>query len=556
MTDDSNQPANNFIRNRIKADLAQQNLSVMTRFPPEPNGYLHIGHAKSICLNFGIAEEFNGHCNLRFDDTNPDKEDDEYVEAIKRDVSWLGYAWQNLEFASNYYEQLYAYAVQLIEGGHAYVCDLNAEQVRAYRGTLTEPGKDSPYRNRSIKENLDLFTRMRQGEFKEGECVLRAKIDMAAGNINMRDPALYRIKHAHHHRTGDRWCIYPMYDYAHCISDAIEGITHSLCTLEFEDHRPLYDWVLATLKTCVRPQQIEFARLSLDYTITSKRKLLQLVEDQHVQAWDDPRMPTISGLRRRGYPAAAIRDFCERIGITKKDAQIDVGVLENCVREALDYDAPRTMCVLHPIKVVIDNYPEGEVEDLDVANHPKRPELGRRSLPFSREIYIERDDFMEQPEKKFFRLAPGKEVRLRFAYCITCTDVIKDSNGDIIELRCTYDPLTKGGKTGDGRKVKGIIHWVSCQHSIAVQVNLYDRLFNTPNPGAEDNFIDSLNPNSLLTLIDSRAEASLGDSTAMQAYQFERSGYFCRDTEDNSAGQPVFNRTVTLRDTWAKINNK
>ena len=556
MTDDSNQPANNFIRNRIKADLAQQNLSVMTRFPPEPNGYLHIGHAKSICLNFGIAEEFNGHCNLRFDDTNPDKEDDEYVEAIKRDVSWLGYAWQNLEFASNYYEQLYAYAVQLIEGGHAYVCDLNAEQVRAYRGTLTEPGKDSPYRNRSIKENLDLFTRMRQGEFKEGECVLRAKIDMATGNINMRDPALYRIKHAHHHRTGDRWCIYPMYDYAHCISDAIEGITHSLCTLEFEDHRPLYDWVLATLKTCVRPQQIEFARLSLDYTITSKRKLLQLVEDQHVQAWDDPRMPTISGLRRRGYPAAAIRDFCERIGITKKDAQIDVGVLENCVREALDYDAPRTMCVLHPIKVVIDNYPEGEVEDLDVANHPKRPELGRRSLPFSREIYIERDDFMEQPEKKFFRLAPGKEVRLRFAYCITCTDVIKDSNGDIIELRCTYDPLTKGGKTGDGRKVKGIIHWVSCQHSIAVQVNLYDRLFNTPNPGAEDNFIDSLNPNSLLTLIDSRAEASLGDSTAMQAYQFERSGYFCRDTEDNSAGQPVFNRTVTLRDTWAKINNK
>ena len=556
MTEDSTLPANNFIRNRIKSDLAQQNVSVITRFPPEPNGYLHIGHAKSICLNFGIAAEFKGHCNLRFDDTNPDKEDDEYVEAIKHDVSWLGYTWQQLEFASNYFEQLYAYAVQLIEGGHAYVCDLNPEQVRAYRGSLTEPGKDSPFRERSVAENLDLFSRMRAGEFKEGERVLRAKIDMAAGNINMRDPALYRIKHAHHHRTADRWCIFPMYDYAHCISDALEGITHSLCTLEFEDHRPLYDWVLDTLKTPAHPQQIEFARLSLDYTITSKRKLLQLVEDQHVQAWDDPRMPTISGLRRRGYPATAIRDFCERIGITKKDAQIDVGVLENCAREALDHAAPRAMCVLNPIKVVIDNYPAGETEELDVANHPKRPELGRRSLPFGREIYIERDDFMEQPEKKFFRLAPGKEVRLRFAYCITCTEVIKDSNGAIIELHCSYDPLTKGGKTGDGRKVKGIIHWVSCQHSMAVQVNLYDRLFNTPNPGAQDNFTDHLNPHSLIRLTDSRAEASLSNSEAMQAYQFERCGYFCRDAEDNAAGQPVFNRTVTLRDTWAKINSK
>ena len=556
MTEDSTLPANNFIRNRIKSDLAQQNVSVITRFPPEPNGYLHIGHAKSICLNFGIAAEFKGHCNLRFDDTNPDKEDDEYVEAIKHDVSWLGYTWQQLEFASNYFEQLYAYAVQLIEGGHAYVCDLNPEQVRAYRGSLTEPGKNSPFRGRSVAENLDLFSRMRAGEFKEGERVLRAKIDMAAGNINMRDPALYRIKHAHHHRTADRWCIYPMYDYAHCISDALEGITHSLCTLEFEDHRPLYDWVLDTLKTPAHPQQIEFARLSLDYTITSKRKLLQLVEDQHVQAWDDPRMPTISGLRRRGYPATAIRDFCERIGITKKDAQIDVGVLENCAREALDHAAPRAMCVLNPIKVVIDNYPAGETEELDVANHPKRPELGRRSLPFGREIYIERDDFMEQAEKKFFRLAPGKEVRLRFAYCITCTEVIKDSNGAIVELHCSYDPLTKGGKTGDGRKVKGIIHWVSCQHSIAVQVNLYDRLFNTPNPGAQDNFTDHLNPHSLIRLTDSRAEASLSNSEAMQAYQFERCGYFCRDAEDNAAGQPVFNRTVTLRDTWAKINSK
>lgn len=553
MTEDTTQPSSNFIRNRIKSDIAQQQMSVMTRFPPEPNGYLHIGHAKSICLNFGIAKEFNGYCNLRFDDTNPDKENDEYVEAIKRDVSWLGYSWQNLQFASDYYEQLYAYAVQLIQAGHAYVCDLDAEQVRQYRGTLTEPGKDSPYRTRSVEENLDLFTRMRAGEFKEGERVLRAKIDMAAGNINLRDPALYRIKFAHHHRTGSDWCIYPMYDYAHCISDALEGITHSLCTLEFEDHRPLYDWVLNTLETSCHPQQIEFARLSLDYTITSKRKLLQLVEDQHVHGWDDPRMPTVSGMRRRGYPAAAIRDFCERIGVTKKDAQIDVSVLENCVREALDHEAPRAMCVLNPIRVVIDNYPEQQTEQLDVSNHPKRPELGRRNLPFSREIYIERDDFMEHPEKKFFRLAPGKEVRLRFAYCITCTDVIKDSQGDIVELRCTYDPLTKGGKTGDGRKVKGIIHWVSCEHSVALQVNLYDRLFNTPNPGAEDNFINSLNPNSLVTLTTGRAEASIADCTPAQALQFERSGYFCRDIEDSPSGLPVFNRTVTLRDTWAKI---
>ena len=556
MSEDNSQPSNNFIRTRIKSDLSDTQTSLKTRFPPEPNGYLHIGHAKSICLNFGVAEEFSGTCNLRFDDTNPDKEDDQYVHAIKEDVEWLGFQWERLEFASNYFEQLYHYAQQLIRDGHAYVCDLNAEQVREYRGTLTEAGKNSPYRERTVEENLALFERMRSGEFKEGECVLRAKIDMASPNINLRDPALYRIKHSDHHRTGNTWCIYPMYDYAHCVSDAIEGITHSLCTLEFEDHRPLYDWILDTLNTPNHPQQIEFARLSLDYTVTSKRKLLQLVEEGHVDAWDDPRMPTISGLRRRGFPPMAIRDFCERIGVTKKDSQIDMGVLENCVREALDHEATRAMCVLDPIKVVIENYPEGESENLDVSNHPKRPELGRRELPFSREIYIERDDFMEHPEKKFFRLAPGKEVRLRFAYCITCTQVIKDSDGVITELRCTYDPLTKGGKTGDGRKVKGIIHWVSCEHSISVQVNLYDRLFDVPNPAAENNFLDNINPQSLVTLTSCRAEMSLQDSTSAQAYQFERCGYFCRDKHNNAENNMVFNRTVTLRDTWAKISSK
>lgn len=556
MSEDNSQPSNNFIRTRIKSDLSDSQTGLKTRFPPEPNGYLHIGHAKSICLNFGVAEEFSGTCNLRFDDTNPDKENDQYVHAIKEDVEWLGFKWERLEFASNYFEQLYHYAQQLIRDGHAYVCDLNAEQVREYRGTLTDAGQDSPYRERSVEENLALFERMRAGEFKEGECVLRAKIDMASPNINLRDPALYRIKHSNHHRTGNAWCIYPMYDYAHCVSDAIEGITHSLCTLEFEDHRPLYDWILDTLKTPNHPQQIEFARLSLDYTVTSKRKLLQLVEEGHVHAWDDPRMPTISGLRRRGFPPMAIRDFCERIGVTKKDSQIDMGVLENCVREALDHDATRVMCVLDPIKVVIENYPEGESENLDVSNHPKRPELGRRELPFSREIYIERDDFMEHPEKKFFRLAPGKEVRLRFAYCITCTQVIKNSDGVITELRCTYDPLTKGGKTGDGRKVKGIIHWVSCAHSIPVQVNLYDRLFNVPNPAAESNFLDNINPESLITLTACRAEMSLQNSLSTQAYQFERCGYFCRDNGHNIEDKLVFNRTVTLRDTWAKISGK
>ena len=554
MTDDINTPSNNFIRNRVRKDIEDDSISLITRFPPEPNGYLHIGHAKSICLNFGIAQEFNGLCNLRFDDTNPVKEDVEYVESIKQDVTWLGFEWNELRFASDYFEQLYQYAVQLIEDGKAYVCHLNAEEVRSYRGTLTEPGKDSPYRNRSVNENIDLFTRMRSGEFTDGECTLRAKIDMASPNINMRDPALYRIKHAHHHRTGNDWCIYPMYDYAHCISDAIEGITHSLCTLEFEDHRPLYDWILDTLNTPCHPQQIEFARLSLDFTITSKRKLHQLVSDQHVSGWDDPRMPTISGLRRRGYPAAAIQDFCERIGITKKDSQIDVGVLENCVREDLDYNAPRAMCVIKPLKVVIENYPEGQSEDLDASNHPKRPELGKRTVPFSREIYIEQDDFMEEPPKKYFRLGPGKEVRLRYAYYITCTDVIKDESGNIIELRCTYDPETRGGKSADGRKVKGTIHWVSIPHALPVQVNLYDRLFNTPNPAAQDNFLEDLNPDSLQVIDQAYAEPSLSSADIGKGIQFERTGYFTRD--DTSSDKLAFNRTVTLRDTWGKISKQ
>ena len=554
MTEEYSKTPNHFIRSRIKADLSTTPMVVTTRFPPEPNGYLHIGHAKSICLNFGIAEEFNGHCNLRFDDTNPDKENQEYVESIKRDVSWLGYQWENLLFASDYFERLYAYAEQLIRDGHAFVCDLNAEQIRTYRGTLTEAGKNSPFRDRSVEENLDLFKRMRDGEFNEGERVLRAKIDMASPNINMRDPAIYRIKHAHHHRTGDKWHIYPMYDYAHCVSDAIEGITHSLCTLEFEDHRPLYDWYLETLNTPKHPQQIEFARLSLDYTITSKRKLHQLVDEQHVDGWDDPRMPTISGMRRRGYTAAAIRDFCDRIGITKKDAQIDVGVLENCLREDLDHNAPRTMCVLNPLKVVIENYPHEETELLDASNHPKRPELGKRKVAFSREIYIEREDFMEDAPKKFFRLSPGREVRLRYAYYVTCTEVIKDADGEVSELRCRYDPETRGGKSADGRKVKGTIHWVSALHAVPIQVNLYDRLFQKPNPAAEENFIDCLNPDSLQILDNCFAEQDLQNAATSQNFQFERNGYFVRDSADSTNGKPVFNRTVTLRDTWAKLN--
>ena len=554
MTEENTSPSNHFIRNRIREDQSKQSFTLATRFPPEPNGYLHIGHAKSICLNFGIAQEFGGRCNLRFDDTNPEKENIEYVESIKQDVRWLGYQWDELFFASDYYDQLYDYAIKLIEIGKAYVCHLNADEVREYRGTLTEPGKDSPYRNRAIEENLDLFKRMRAGEFKEGDCVLRAKIDMASPNINMRDPAIYRIKHAEHHRTGNQWCIYPMYDYAHCISDAIEGITHSLCTLEFEDHRPLYDWILDTVQTPCHPQQIEFARLSLDYTVTSKRKLHQLVNDKHVDGWDDPRMPTIAGLRRRGYPPAAIRDFCERIGITKKDSQIDVGVLENCVRENLDHHAPRLMCVINPIKVVIDNYPENQSEELEASNHPKRPELGKRKVAFSREIYIEREDFMEEPAKKFFRLAPGREVRLRYAYYVTCTDVIKNDAGEITEIRCTYDPETRGGKSPDGRKIKGTIHWACAKNSICVQVNSYDRLFNTANPAASDDITESLNPESLTVLSECYAEPSITKAVAGEAYQFERNGYYVRDIKDGENNKLVFNRTVTLRDTWAKLN--
>ena len=554
MTDENSKVSNHFIRSRINDDLAKESFTLTTRFPPEPNGYLHVGHAKSICLNFGIAQEFNGRCNLRFDDTNPEKEDDEYVESIKNDVRWLGYDWNESLFASDYFEQLYTYAVQLIKVKKAYVCDLNAEQIRSYRGTLTKPGKNSPHRERSVEENLDFFQRMRDGEFKEGERVLRAKIDMASPNINLRDPAIYRIKHANHHRTGDKWHIYPMYDYAHCVSDAIEGITHSLCTLEFEDHRPLYDWFLETLQTPSHPQQIEFARLSLDYTITSKRKLHQLVAENHVDGWDDPRMPTISGMRRRGYTAASIRDFCERIGVTKKDAQIDVGVLENCLREDLDFNTPRVMCVLNPLKVVIENYPIDQSEELKASNHPKRPELGKRTVPFTREIYIEQDDFMEDAPKKFFRLTPGKEVRLRYAYYVTCTEAIKDDAGNVVELRCTYDPETRGGKSADGRKVKGTIHWVSAQHALPIQVNLYDRLFNEPNPAAKDNFTDCLNPESLQTLTDSYAEPSLHTADIGQGFQFERTGYFVRDKLDGKGGKFIFNRTVTLRDTWAKLN--
>ncbi len=555
MTEDNPKTSSNFIRSRIRADLENNKGPIVTRFPPEPNGYLHIGHAKSICLNFGTAQEFNGQCNLRFDDTNPEKEEQEYVESIKADVHWLGYTWNELLFASDYFEQLYDYAIQLIRANKAYVCDLNAEEIRKYRGTLTEPGENSPYRDRSVEENLDLFERMKKGEFKEGERVLRARIDMASPNINLRDPAIYRIKHTHHHRTGDDWFIYPMYDYAHCVSDAIEGITHSLCTLEFEDHRPLYDWYLDTLNTPCHPQQIEFARLSLNYTITSKRKLHQLVEQNHVEGWDDPRMPTISGMRRRGYTAASIRDFCERIGITKKDAQIDVGVLENSVREDLDFNAPRAMCVLHPLKVVIENYPEEQVEQMEASNHPKRPELGKRTVPFAREIFIEQDDFMEDAPKKFFRLTPGKEVRLRYAYYITCTDVIKDDAGNIIELRCSYDPETKGGKSPDGRKVKGTIHWVSAKHALPIQINLYDRLFNEPNPAASDNFTQSLNPDSLQILDNCYAEPDLKNTQEGQGIQFERTGYFTRDKSSGKEGKPVFNRTVSLRDTWAKLNN-
>jgi len=553
MSTNDNQPASNFIRQIIANDLKdnKNNGKVVTRFPPEPNGYLHIGHAKSICLNFGIAAENNGACNLRFDDTNPEKESDEYVEAIKRDVQWLGFEWSELHHASDYFEQLYNYAVQLIEQDQAYVDSLSAEQIREYRGTLTEPGKESPDRSRSIAENIDLFKRMRAGEFADGQYVLRAKIDMASPNINMRDPALYRIRRVHHQRTGNDWCIYPMYDYTHCISDALEGITHSLCTLEFEDHRPLYDWVLDQVKTPAHPQQIEFARLQLEYTIVSKRKLNQLVTEKHVGGWDDPRMPTIAGLRRAGFTPKSIRDFCERIGLTKQNSWIEMGVLEYCIREDLNDNAPRAMAVLQPLRVVIDNYPEDQTEQLEVGNHPQKPELGKRIVPFSKVILIERDDFAEIPPPKFKRLIVGGEVRLRGSYVIQCNEIIKDADGNITELHCSYDPNTLG-KNPEGRKVKGVIHWVSEQHSQPAELRLYNRLFSVPNPDNEENFLDAINPDSLEVLTDCRVEASLTNPQPESRYQFERTGYFCFDAIDSVNGKLVFNRTVTLRDNWEK----
>ncbi len=553
MSNSENQPATNFIRQIVAQDLEnnKHDGEVLTRFPPEPNGYLHIGHAKSICLNFGIAAENHGACNLRFDDTNPEKESVEYMQAIERDVHWLGFEWKQLNHSSDYFDQLYDYAVQLIKEGKAYVDSLSAEQIRQYRGTLTEPGKESPDRNRSIEENLDLFTRMKAGEFPDGHYILRAKIDMASSNINMRDPALYRIRRVHHQRTGDDWCLYPMYDYTHCISDAIEGITHSLCTLEFEDHRPLYDWVLNELDTPHHPQQIEFARLQLEYTVMSKRKLNQLVTENHVTGWDDPRMPTIAGLRRAGYTAAAIRDFCERIGITKKDSWIEMGVLESCIREDLNDNAPRAMAVLKPLRVIIENYQEDQVEQLEVANHPQKPELGKRKIPFSKVVLIEQEDFAEIPPPKFKRLIEGGEVRLRSAYVIKCQQVIKDNQGQITELRCTYDTDTLGKKP-EGRKVKGVIHWVSESHALPAEVRLYDRLFKLPNPDTEDNFLDALNPNSIKILTDVMVEPSLVQAEPLSRYQFERIGYFCLDSVENKKTEKLtFNRTVTLRDTWS-----
>jgi glutaminyl-tRNA synthetase len=547
-----------FIRAIVDDDLASEKHHgrVATRFPPEPNGYLHIGHAKSICLNFGVAVERGGTCNLRFDDTNPTKEDVEYVEAIQADVAWLGFRWDHLFFASDYFEKLYDFAVRLIEQDKAYVDSLGADDIRAYRGTLTEAGRNSPFRDRPVAESLDLFARMRAGEFEDGTHVLRAKIDMASPNLNMRDPTLYRIRHASHHRTGDRWCIYPMYDFAHPLSDALERITHSLCTLEFEDHRPLYDWLVGNLIDRDRPRQIEFARLNLNYTVMSKRKLLQLVQQGHVAGWDDPRMPTISGLRRRGYTPESIRDFCARIGVAKKENVIDVAQLEHSVREDLNRRAPRVMTVLRPLKVVITNYPDG-VEEVDVINNPEDPSAGLRKVPFSRELYIERDDFREDPPKKFFRLAPGREVRLRCAYFITCQEVVKDAAGEVVELRCTYDPATRGGDAPDGRRVKATLHWVSAAHAIPVTVRLYDRLFTIDDPehDASRPFTDFLNPHSLEVLEGCKAEPSLGRAMPLDRFQFERLGYFNVDP-DSTPGALVFNRTVSLRDTWAKIEQK
>jgi glutaminyl-tRNA synthetase len=553
----------NFIQNIIKEDreTGKNQGRVHTRFPPEPNGYLHIGHAKSICLNFGLALANGGLCNLRFDDTNPSKEEIEYVESIKADVKWLGFDWdERMFYASDYFEELYRFAVQLIKFGKAYVCDLSPEEIRSYRGTLTEKGKDSPYRNRSIEENLDLFQRMRAGEFEDGSRVLRAKIDMASPNLNMRDPVLYRILRAHHHRTGDKWCIYPMYDYAHPLSDALESITHSVCTLEFADHRPLYDWVIENVDYDShlhgRPRQIEFARLNLNYTVMSKRKLRELVEQSYVDGWDDPRMPTISGLRRRGYTAESIRDFCERIGVAKRDSVVDIALLEHCLREDLNHRAPRVMAVLRPLKIIIDNYPEGQVEWLEAENNPENPNAGTRKIPFSRVLYIEQEDFMEDPPKKFFRLAPGREIRLKSAYIIKCEKLVKnEENGEIIELHCSYDPDSKSGGLTAGRKVKGTSHWVSAEHAVRAEVRIYDHLFVNENPDDEDegsDYKNKLNPQSREILGSCMLEPGLADASPGSHFQFLRQGYFCVDT-DSSTEKPVFNRIVSLRDTWAKV---
>jgi glutaminyl-tRNA synthetase len=546
-----------YIRDIIRDDLAAgRRKTIVTRFPPEPNGYLHIGHAKSVCLNFGIAIEFGGRCHLRFDDTNPVKEEHEFIDAIQEDVRWLGFDWgEHLYFASDYFERLYEWAEHLIESGDAYVDDLSPEEIRAYRGTLTEPGRNSPHRDRPVEENLSLFRRMRAGEFANGACVLRAKIDMASGNINMRDPVIYRILHAPHPRTGDQWCIYPTYDFAHGQSDAIEGVTHSICTLEFEDHRPLYDWLIAHLPIDTVPLQYEFSRLNLTYTVLSKRRLIQLVQEKHVRGWDDPRLPTLRGLRRRGIPPAAIRDFVSRLAISKSDGVVEIELFEHCVREILNKTALRRMAVLRPLKLVIENWPEGKVDMLEAINNPEDETAGTRQIPFSGELYIEREDFMEDPPKKFFRLAPGREVRLRYAYFVTCREVVKDAAGEVIELRCTYDPETRGGNAPDGHKVKATLHWVSAPHAVAAEVRLYNHLFTREDPGAEGDVLDDLNPQSLEILNDCRLEPGLADAELGEAIQFERQGYFCRDA-DSTSEKAVFNRTTSLRDVWAKIQQK
>ena len=544
----------NFIRDIVADDLDSGRCKeIATRFPPEPNGYLHIGHAKSVCLNFGIAHDFNGRCHLRFDDTNPAREEQEYVDAIKTDIRWLGLDWgKHLYYASDHFEQLYDWAVHLIQTGNAYVDDLTADEIRDYRGTLTEPGRNSPYRNRAAEDSLHLFSRMRSGDFPDGRCVLRAKIDMASGNINLRDPIIYRIIHTKHPRTANKWCIYPTYDFAHGQSDAIEHISHSICTLEFEDHRPLYDWFIENLPVPSRPRQHEFARLNLSYTVLSKRILTQLVRENHVSGWDDPRMPTLAGLRRRGFPPEAIRDFANRIGVAKRDAVVDIAMLEHCVRDFLNQHANRRMAVLRPLKIVIENYPDNQVEELEAANNPSKDSAGIRTIPFSRELYIERDDFMEEPSKKFFRLAPDREVRLRYGYFITCTNVIKDINGEVIELRCNYDPETKGGNAPDGRKVKGTLHWVSASHAIDAEVRLYDYLFAVPKPGADGDLIQDINPTSIKVLNNCKLEPSLVTLNKGEAVQCERIGYFCTDT-DSTRERLILNQTVSLRDSWGKI---